>query len=77
MLTFQSYSKRRIDTFVRLIITVLAVALLMAPVVVLFRAEESGAIKILIILLFTLGFSVALSVFTRAQRHELLAATAA
>ncbi|KAK6390006.1 hypothetical protein LTR65_006059 [Meristemomyces frigidus] len=71
------YAKSRIDTFVRLIITVLAVALLMAPVVVLFRAEESGAVKILIILLFTLFFSVALSIFTKAQRHEVFAATAA
>lgn len=61
----------------RLIITMLAVALLMAPVVVLFRAEESGAIKIVVILLFTLFFSVALSVFTKAQRHEVFAATAA
>ncbi|KAK4547221.1 hypothetical protein LTR36_001443 [Oleoguttula mirabilis] len=45
--------------------------------VVLFRAEESGAVKILIILLFTLFFSVALSIFTKAQRHEVFAATAA
>ncbi|KAK5126709.1 hypothetical protein LTR85_009643 [Meristemomyces frigidus] len=71
------YSKSRIDFFVRLLITVLAVTLLMAPVVVLFRAEESGGVKILIILLFTLFFSVALSIFTKAQRHEVFAATAA
>lgn len=76
-LTRSSYSKRRIDFFVRLLITVLAVALLMAPVVVLFRAEESGGVKILIILLFTLFFSLALSIFTKAARQEVFAATAA
>jgi len=71
------YSKRRIDTFVRLIISMLAVALLIAPTVVLFQAEESNALRIIVILLFTLAFSVALSVFTKAQRHETFAGTAA
>ncbi|KAK4994332.1 hypothetical protein LTR66_005604 [Elasticomyces elasticus] len=71
------YSKRRIDTLVRLLITMLAVALLMAPVVVLFRAEESDAIKIVVVLLFTVFFSVALSMFTKAKRQEVFAATAA
>lgn len=71
------YSKRRIDIFVRLIITMLAVALLLVPVVLLFGTEESTAIKILVILLFTMFFCVALSVFTKAQRHEVVVATAA
>ncbi|KAK4983221.1 hypothetical protein LTR66_008916 [Elasticomyces elasticus] len=71
------YSKKRIDTLVRLLITMLAVALLMAPVIVLFRAKESDAIKIVVILLFTLFFSVALSIFTKAKRQEVFAATAA
>lgn len=71
------YSKKRIDTFVRLLITILAAALLMAPVVVLFSSEESGTIKIIVILVFTLFFSAVLSIFTRAQRHEVFAATAA
>ncbi|OCL11263.1 hypothetical protein AOQ84DRAFT_386949 [Glonium stellatum] len=71
------WSKSRIDTFVRLIITFLAVVLLMAPVVVLFEGTSSGPVKIIIILVFTLFFSAALSIFTRAKRHEVFAATAA
>lgn len=71
------WSKSRIDTFVRLVITFLAVALLMAPVVVLFSAQKSGPFKIAIILIFTLFFSAALSIFTKAKRHEVFAATAA
>lgn len=71
------YSKKRIDIFSRLIITVLAVALLMAPVIALFGSKESGHIKILIIFLFTMAFSVALSLCTKAKRHEVFAATAA
>ena len=65
------------DTFVRLLITILAVALLMVPVVVLFRDSEDTGIKIVVVLLFTLVFSMALSIFTKAQRHEVFAATAA
>ncbi|KAF2257626.1 hypothetical protein CC78DRAFT_600228 [Lojkania enalia] len=71
------YSKRRIDIFSRLVITILAVILLMAPVIALFSAQESGGIKIMIIFLFTMAFSVALSIFTKAKRHEVFAATAA
>ncbi|KAI9881094.1 MAG: hypothetical protein M1830_008252 [Pleopsidium flavum] len=71
------YSKERIDILVRLVITLLAVSLLMAPVVVLFSVQENGNIKIAVILLFTFFFSVALSVFTKAKRHEVFAATAA
>ncbi|KAK7548921.1 hypothetical protein BKA81DRAFT_368412 [Phyllosticta paracitricarpa] len=71
------YSKHRVDTFARILITMVAVALLMAPVVVLFLQEESGTAKILVILAFTLIFSAALSVFTKAKRHEVFAATAA
>jgi hypothetical protein len=71
------YSKKRIDVFSRLIITILAVILLMAPVIALFCTKEKGSMKILIIFLFTMAFSVALSLCTRAKRHEVFAATAA
>jgi len=71
------YSKQRIDTFVRLIVTLLAVGLLMAPVAVLFSGRESGTMSIVVILIFTLFFSAALSIFTKAKRHEVFAATAA
>jgi len=71
------YSKERIDILVRLVITLLAVSLLMAPVVVLFSVQEQGNIKIAVVLLFTFFVSAALSVFTKAKRHEVFAATAA
>jgi hypothetical protein len=71
------YSKKRIDIFSRLVITILAVVLLMAPVIALFGTRERGAIKILIIFLFTMAFSMALSLCTKAKRHEVFAATAA
>ncbi|KAF2213854.1 hypothetical protein CERZMDRAFT_95884 [Cercospora zeae-maydis SCOH1-5] len=71
------YDKRRIDVFIRLIMTFLAVGLLLAPVVVLFREQDSGTVKIVVILVFTLFFSLALSLATRARRAEVFAATAA
>lgn len=63
--------------FSRMIITILAVILLMAPVIALFRTRNKGMMKILIIFLFTMAFSMALSLCTRAKRHEVFAATAA
>lgn len=71
------YSKHRIDVFSRLIVTLLAVLLLMAPVIALFCTHKAGGIKILIIFLFTMAFSIALSLCTKAKRHEVFAATAA
>jgi hypothetical protein len=49
----------------------------MAPVIALFCTKEKGPMKILIIFLFTMAFSVALSLCTKAKRHEVFAATAA
>lgn len=72
------YDKHRVDIFIRIIMAVLAVALLLAPVVVLFfRDKDSGTTKIIVILVFTLGFSLALSMATKAKRAEVFAATAA
>ncbi|KAI4213230.1 MAG: hypothetical protein LQ351_004176 [Letrouitia transgressa] len=71
------YSKYRIDILARLILTIVSVVLLMAPTAVLFLTNGHGILKILIIMLFTLLFSAALSVFTKAKRHEMFAATAA
>ena len=61
----------------RLTLTVIAVVLLMAPTTVLFIVPGHGALKIVLILLFTLLFSAAMSIFTKARRHEMFAATAA
>ncbi|KAF2653324.1 hypothetical protein K491DRAFT_603067, partial [Lophiostoma macrostomum CBS 122681] len=71
------YSKQRIDMFSRVVITMLAVILLMAPVIALFSTSEKGWLKILIIFLFTMAFSMALSLCTKAKRQEVFAATAA
>jgi len=48
----------------------------MVPVVALLSAQKSGLVKIAIILIFTLFFSAALSLFTKAKRQEVFAATA-
>ena len=71
------YSKGRINILVRLVICLLAVVLLMVPVVLLLLVPSLSSIKIMVIVLFTMFFSVVLSVCTRAKRHEVFGATAA
>ncbi|KAL8722798.1 MAG: hypothetical protein Q9181_007415 [Wetmoreana brouardii] len=71
------YSPHRVDVLARLILTVVSVVLLVAPTAVLFLVPEHGWFKILLIMIFTLLFSAALSLFTKAKRHEMFAATAA
>ncbi|KAI4093664.1 MAG: hypothetical protein LQ344_002729 [Seirophora lacunosa] len=73
----QLYSKRRVDILVRLVLTIVTVVLLMAPTVVLFLVPGRAAVKLVVIMIFTLLFSAALGVFTKAKRHEMFAATAA
>ncbi|KAL8790444.1 MAG: hypothetical protein Q9213_000596 [Squamulea squamosa] len=73
----QLYSKYRVDVLARLILTVVAVVLLMVPTAVLFLVQDHGVLKIMLIMIFTMLFSAALSVFTKAKRHEMFAATAA
>ncbi|KAL8819761.1 MAG: hypothetical protein Q9191_007664, partial [Dirinaria sp. TL-2023a] len=71
------YSKRRIDFLVRVILSLVTVLLLLLPTALLFMVPESNKIKLVTILLFTLLFSAALMVFTKAKRHEMFGATAA
>ena len=71
------YSKERIGILVRLVICCLAVVTLMAPVVILLLVNSTSSIKILVIVLSTMFFAIVLSVFTKARRHEVFAATAA
>jgi hypothetical protein len=71
------YSKYRIDLLVRIVICLLAVALLVVPVVLLSCIPESNVLKIMVLLGFTLFFCICISVFTKAKRHEVFAATAA
>lgn len=69
-------SKRRVDVLVRLVLTITTVGLLVGPSAVLFLVTGHDTFKIVLIMGFTLLFSAALSVATKAKRHEMLAATA-
>lgn len=69
-------SKYRIDMIVRLVLTLTTVGLLIGPSAVLYTVSGHGPLKIMIIMVFTLLFSVAVSLFTKARRHEMLAASA-
>lgn len=70
------YSKRRIGMVVRLILVLITVSLLVGPSALLYFVTGQSALKICLIMVFTLLFAVALSVCTKAKRHEMLAATA-
>ena len=80
------YDRGRISTCVAMIITTIVtttiVALLMVPIWLLYRFSVEGTIAtssdgIRVVLVFTLVFSAALSAFTNARRHEIVAASAA
>jgi len=75
-------SSSRVEKLVGIVITFVIFILLVLPVVALYRLTTVGnrnsifdAIGILVV--FTLLFSTAMSLLTRAQRHELFAASAA
>lgn len=76
------FSRSRISFFVTFIITMLILALFVVPIYVLYEVTvlHSGTIAasecIVVLLLFTLLFSTILSLFTKAKRHEILAAAA-
>ncbi|KAL5119189.1 hypothetical protein ACEQ8H_002897 [Pleosporales sp. CAS-2024a] len=76
------YSQSRIEKLVGLIITLIIFVLLVLPVVVMYKLTSIGdrnstfdSVGILVV--FTLLFSAAMSLLTKAQRHELFAASAA
>ncbi|TVY21064.1 hypothetical protein LARI1_G001244 [Lachnellula arida] len=77
------YHRERIEIIVSLIITIIIVAILITPIYIFFyltvgaQNNHSIAIIISVLLIFTLLFSGVLSLFTRAKRHEILAAAAA
>ncbi|KAL8840065.1 MAG: hypothetical protein Q9176_004087 [Flavoplaca citrina] len=75
------YDRRRIAKCVTLLITILILVLLMIPIWLLYKSSVNGTIgttndTIVMILSFTLIFSAALSLFTKAKRHEIVAASA-
>lgn len=76
------YSKSRIEKLSGLIITMIIFILLVLPVVAMYKMTSIGernstidAVGVLVV--FTLLFSAAMSLLTKAQRHELFAASAA
>ena len=76
------YSPSRVNTLVGLIITTVIFVLLILPVVAMywltsFDTHDSTFRAIGVLIVFTLLFGAAMSVLTRALRHELFAASAA
>ncbi len=77
------YKRSRVDVLVGLIITGIIFVLLVLPVVALYKLTAFNtkpdttfsAIGVLVV--FTLLFSAAMSLLTKARRHELFAASAA
>ncbi|OJD31226.1 uncharacterized protein BKCO1_5100051 [Diplodia corticola] len=75
-------SPSRIERFVGLIITAVIFVLLILPVVGMYRLASFGDTKdifsaIGVMIVFTLLFAAAMSLLTKARRHELFAASAA
>ncbi|KAI4266067.1 MAG: hypothetical protein L6R38_008979, partial [Xanthoria sp. 2 TBL-2021] len=75
------YDRRRIAKCVTFLITIIILILLMIPIWLLYKSSVKGTIgttndTIVMILSFTLVFSAALSAFTKAKRHEIVAASA-
>ncbi len=64
-----------------MLITLVILVLLAVPVWLLYRLSVAGTIAtspitVVLIIVFTLLFSAAISLFTRARRHEILVASA-
>lgn len=81
----QLLSTERLDIFLQIVITIIATVLLLAPVFTLFRLQPTtqaefhskSNYQILTVFVFTLVFSASCSIFTKAKRQEVFAATAA
>ena len=75
------YDRGRIRTCTTLTITIMVLSLLVIPIWLLYRFSVAGTIAtspdtIGVLLVFTFIFSAALSAFTKAKRHEIVAASA-
>ena len=75
------YDRGRISTFVTMIITSIILVLLIIPIWLLYKESIAGTLAISpniisIMLVFTMVFTIVLSAFTKARRHEILAASA-
>ena len=67
---------RRITQLVRLVLVLIIVGILVGPSAILFFVPGHGALKVCLIMIFTLFFALATTICTKAKRHEMLAATA-
>ena len=78
-------SPERLDILLRIILTVLASVLLLAPVIILFEFQPTDPTQfrsrsrwqVVTIFVSTLLFSASCSIFTKARRQEVFTATAA
>ena len=70
------YAKERLDVVARVLLTFLATPWLTLPVFIFHWLALRGPIKILVVLLLSMGVSMSLAVFTKAKVHEIFAMTA-
>ena len=70
-------SLSRFDAFVSALITILATALLLIPVAILYVSRLNVILQTLIIFAFTMIFAGCCAIFTKARRHEVFGAVAA
>ena len=78
-------SPERLDILLRILITVIAAVLLLAPVIILVQLQPNEPsqvsrrnwLQIITIFSFTLAFSASCSIFTKGRRQEVFTATAA
>jgi hypothetical protein len=77
------YTRSRIDGLVNTVILTIILLLLILPIYTLYhlvttlKSNKSDADCLGVLFIATLAFSAALSIFTRAKRHEILASAAA
>ena len=71
------YSEDRVGTMIKVIIAVASTAILLIPVYLFVTCDFSATGMASLTLMFALLFSSAVSVFTKAKRQEVFAATAA
>jgi hypothetical protein len=77
------YTRSRIEGLVNTAILIMILALLIVPIYLLYHLittlgiNRTDATCMGVLLVATLAFSAVLSIFTRAKRHEILAAAAA
>ena len=82
---FYLVSQRRIEIFLRTVLTIIAALLLLIPVLILFELQPNTQSEVNTrakwqmgtVFVFTLIFSAICSIFTKARKQEVFSATAA